>query len=545
MRRAVAELCSGKDLLQALQEAVRKEIGVIVYGDYDADGIMATYLLYSGLQRLMPGKAHWFINDRYEDGYMITVDSMKKCLARYPQARVLITCDNGINAAEAIAYAQSQGVTVLVTDHHVQTQPLPAQCPAIDEQSFAQREHDAKEGIEPEAFCGAELARRVIEELYAELGKAEEHATYLESRCAYAALATITDHVPMNPSNHALGRKGLQQIRQDTGFWKLLMEEVLGKGREVHGDTVGFYYGPLINASGRMTGEATCAMRMLLSYEEGDETTCREAIRALNELNEERKELCRHDDEIAFRKIEAEGQAQAPFLLLWDEEFSEGVNGLTATHLVEKYKVPAAVLSPTKNDPDLYKGSARSVAGATWSLVDLLNGHGELIRAGGHAMAAGLSIRKEDLETVRALLCADLAEVARPEEPEADFIYETRTLTMAVADEQKQLIEELEPFGPGFEEPRIEVRGPVWALWEKNKKGTQEKVHASFGMGKSADGYNINAMWWNRLEEARHWYEKGKTLCCRGTVERNEYVSNQTGEIFRSIQIIIDDVRDA
>ena len=542
--RRVAELCGGEALLARLQEAVEGGETIVVYGDYDADGILATYILYTGLQRLAPGTAAWFINDRVEDGYNITESSMQKCLAANPEARVLITCDNGINAAEAVAYARECGVTVLVTDHHVQTIPLPADCPAIDEQSLAQRAQDEAAGITPEAFCGAELARRVITELIERLGRAEEAGTYLESLYPYAAVATITDHVPMNPSNHALGRKGLQQIREDNGFWKLLQEEAVGRGREVHGDTIGFSYGPLINASGRMTGRATHAMQMLLSYEDGKEETCRAAIRALVALNEERKELCRHDDAIALRKVEEEGQSKAPFLLLWGEEFSEGVNGLTATHLVETYRVPAAVLSPAKNDPGRYKGSARSVAGADVNLVELLQAHGDLIRAGGHAMAAGLSIREEDLETVRALLCEDLKDLRAPAEPAADFVYETKDLTMADADAQKELIAQLEPFGPGFEEPRIEVRGPVWGLWEKNKKGTQEKIHAAFGMGRSADGYGVQAMWWNRLEDARRWYEKGKTLRCLGRVERNEYTSYATGEIVRSIQVIIDEILD-
>ena len=535
--RSVPELCDGTILLQYLREAVDGQGEITIYGDYDADGIMAVYILHSALSKLALGRVNLFVNNRFEDGYNITTDSMRKCLSRYPQTKTLITCDNGINAAEAVDYAMEQGVRVLVTDHHVQTVPLRADCPAVDEKSIRQTEADRTEGVVPEEFCGAELARRVAEALFELTGCAGAHKAFLDGLYAYSGLATITDHVPMNPANHFVARKGLRLIQKEEGFWGFLKEEFIGRTGKIHWDTIGFYYGPLLNASGRMTGEAAHALDMLLAYDRGDEAACREAIRALVGLNLERRALSAHDDHIAEEIIEKEGLRNAPFILVWDGRFSEGVNGLTATHITERYRVPSAVLSPTKNDPEVFKGSARSVEGT--SLITLLHAHPDLIQAGGHAMAAGISVKKENLETVRKLLCEDLKDFSPPDGPEPDFSYQTSELTMRDVAFQDALIEEYEPFGPGFEEPLVTFTGRVNNLWSKKKKDTDELVHAQFPMGRSADGYFVNANWWNHLQDARQWYRQGKILHCSGKLERNSYTDRE-GRERTSIQITID-----
>ena len=534
--RKLTDLYGGKTLLKRLCEAVQASGEITIYGDYDADGVMSVYILYAGLSRLAPDRVNWFVNNRFDDGYSITADSMKKCLSRYPQTKTLITCDNGINAAEAVDYAMEKGILVLVTDHHVQTVPLRDDCPAVDEKSIKQVESDLASGVIPDECCGAELARRVVEALFDDMGCSDEHRDFLDGLYAYSGLATIADVVPMNPSNHAVARKGLQLLQKEEGFWGFLKEEFIPKTKRIHGETIGFYYGPLLNASSRMTGEATHAVNMLLSYDGGDEAACRSAIQALVKLNHERRELSAHDDEIANGIIETENLASMPFIMVWSEQFSEGVNGLTAAHITERYRVPCAVLSPTKLDPDVYKGSARSVEGA--DLIKLLQKHTDLVQAGGHGMAAGLSVRKEHLETVRTLLCEDLKGFQAPPEAEPDYVYQTDRLTRKDAAFHEYLTEAYEPFGPGFEEPRIAFTGKAENLWRNKGKNTDELVHAVFPMGNSADGILVKANWWNHLKEAEQWYEKGKVLHCRGKIAYDVY-TNREGREYRSLQITI------
>ena len=349
--RKAAEMVNGPLLLEKLEAAVREKKPICVYGDYDADGIMAAFILYSGLDHLCGGGVHWFINDRFEDGYNISPESMAKLLQKYPDTEVVLTCDNGVSAAQAIDFAMKQGVTVLVTDHHEQGLPIREDCPVVDEKSLAQKAADRAAETTREDFCGAELARRVITELYERCGAAEENRDFLEDLYAYAGFATITDSVPMNAANHFVAKKGLAIIRKREGFWKLLEEVCGNQARGISGETIGFSYGPMINAGGRVTGSAEHAFHSLQYFYEGRENDCRQALQSLAALNETRKELCCRDDESARRLIEQEQRQDDAFLLLYGEQFSEGVNGLTAGHLAEKYHVPAAVLSPAKNDP--------------------------------------------------------------------------------------------------------------------------------------------------------------------------------------------------
>ncbi len=531
--RKVRDMCRGGELLDVLAGAVREGRKITVYGDYDADGVMATFILFSGLEKLLPGRVRWFINDRFKDGYTITPASMEKLLARYPDTELVVTCDNGISGAAAIRYAAGRGVQVLVTDHHGQTEKLPADCPVVDEKSFAQREKDAADGVKSEDFCGAELARRVVTELYETLGTAEEYRGFLDGLYAYSGFATITDSVPMTAANHYAARRGLELIREGNGVWGLL-HEVCGLRRgAVNDESVGFKYGPMVNASGRVTGRADSALEVFLHFQNGEEEECRKAIEALLALNEERRAMCLEDDALAFRLAEELGAEDVPFILLADPRFREGINGLTAAHLVERYKVPAAVLSPMGNGSGRYKGSARSVEG--FDLFAALASHNDFVQAGGHPMAAGLSVAEEDVQRLREVLIKDAARLKDAAGAEAgaqqkkslrpaDFIFAPSDLTVKIVDELTEAARILMPFGPGLEPMRVALECGSPRLYPmKGKDGTP--THARFIMDRwSKDLHEVNAVWWNRLKEASALMEEAGTGCLFvGRLEINAY----------------------
>ena len=537
--RKVRDMCRGSELLEALARAVREEEEITVYGDYDADGVMATFILFSGLEKLLSGKVHWFINDRFEDGYTITPASMEKLLSRYPDTRTVVTCDNGISGAAAIRYANERGVRVLVTDHHGQTEELPPECPAVDEKSFVQRKKDAEDGVKSEDFCGAELARRVVTELYETLDAAETNREFLDSLYAYSGFATITDAVPMTAANHYAARRGLELIREGSGVWGLL-HEVCGLRRgAVNDESVGYKYGPMVNASGRVTGRADSALEVFLHFQNGEEEDCRKAIETLLALNEQRRAMCLEDDALAFRLAEESGAKDAPFILLADPRFREGINGLTAAHLVERYKVPAAVLSPMGQGSGRYKGSARSVEG--FDLFAALASHNDFVQAGGHPMAAGLSVAEEDIGRLRAALAEDAAGTSRTDSAEdaegeaagiplkkplrpADFVFTPDELSVKTVDELAEAARLLMPFGPGLEPLRIALRCDAPRLYPmKGRDGTP--THARFVMDRwSKDLHEVNAVWWNRLEEAGALMEEAGNGCLVvGRLEINAY----------------------
>ena len=534
--RKVRDMCRGAELLEALAQAVREEKEITVYGDYDADGVMATLILFSGLERLLPGKVHWFINDRFEDGYTITPASMEKLLARYPGTEMVVTCDNGISGAAAIRHAAERGLQVLVTDHHGQTEELPPDCPVVDEKSFAQRKKDAADGIKSEDFCGAELARRVVTELYETLNEAEDGRGFLDSLYAYSGFATITDSVPMTAANHYAARRGLELIREGSGVWGLL-HEVCGLRRgAINDESVGYKYGPMVNASGRVTGRADSALEVFLHYQKGREEECRKAIEALLALNEQRRAMCLEDDALAFRLAEESGAKDAPFILLADPRFREGINGLTAAHLVERYKVPAAVLSPMGNGSGRYKGSARSVEG--FDLFAALASHKDFVQAGGHPMAAGLSVAEEDVERLRAALKEDASGMREAEGADnngadvpqkqplkpVDFMFTPEELSVKTVDDLAEAARILMPFGPGLEPMRVALRCDRPQLYPlKSRDGIP--THARFTMDRwSRDFHEVNAVWWSHLEEAAALMEEAENGCLFvGRLEINAY----------------------
>ena len=536
LRRAES-LVDGEALLARLETAVREGEFITIYGDYDADGVMATFIYYSSLDRLNPGRVGWFLNDRFEDGYSITTQSMEKLFARYPETQVVLTCDNGIAAGEAALCALNRGAAVLVTDHHEQDKELPEGCLAIDEKRLLQKEKDIADGVVPEHFCGAELARRVVFDLYRRLGRFEEDRQFLTGLYAYSGFATITDSVPMNAANHCVGRLGLKIMDRGEGVWRLFIEQMSRQEDGVHWDTVGFRFGPMINAAGRVTGKADKALEVFLNYYRGDIAGSRRALLELAELNNTRKDMCERNDGIAFRMIERCGYQNDPVILIYDERFEEGINGLTASHIVERYGRPAIVLARHGAEPDMWKGSARSIEG--FNIYEALMAHKDRLKAGGHPMAAGVSIKTEDLDEVRRLLNEANAGLEPQGDKIPDFRYEPRTLTADVPRAIDDMIKALEPFGPDFEEPVFALTARPNDFRTMNAADGEPR-HAKFGIRElTADGLNIEAVWWNHVADAREVEEKrnGGPLFIYGKPKIHEFGDRV------SVQVTIDKVR--
>lgn len=540
--RRVEDLCGGAALLAELEQAVREKKRVTVYGDYDADGVMAVYILYAGLDRLMPGRVRCFINNRFEDGYTITPASMEKMLAACPDTDLVLTCDNGISAGEAIARAAERGVRVLVTDHHGQAVPLPEGCIAVDEKGLLQRAEDEAAGRQQELFCGAELARRVITELYGRMGLAVRERAFLEELYACAGFATITDAVPMTPANHYVARRGLELIREGRGVWGLLHERCgLQKGA-VTDESIGYRYGPMVNASSRVTGSAKSALLVFIQYYRGRRDLCAAAVDRLIELNELRRQMCAEDDALAFRLAEERRAGREPFILLADPRFREGINGLTASHLVERYGVPAAVLSPTAGDAAVYKGSARSVDG--FDLFSALSAHRDFVQSGGHPMAAGLSLAGTDIERLRELLKEEAgralgvpdgprsAAVQRP----ADYEFVPEEISVRTVDAITEMTRLLMPFGQDFPAPRIALRMEEPRMIVLRGRDGMDRHVKFVSSRRSADLRGVEAVWWNHLEEGRALAQKAGPCTFYGRLELNTY-----GGV--SIQMVTEDVR--
>lgn len=518
--RNVEEMKDADRFLSSLAAAVEQKKNITIYGDYDGDGVMATMIWYMALSKLGL-KPAWFVNDRFREGYGMNAKGVARLLSQYPDTQVIVTCDNGIKAHEGIQEALDRGIEVLVSDHHGQSvgEELPA-CPVVCEKRLDEDQSKA------ELFCGAELSRRLVTALFRRLGVHRDHKTFLARLYAFSGLATVTDSITMNAANHFVVKEGLRQIGSEKDLcWQVLREET--KPSSIDQDTIGFKYGPMINASGRVQGTVDAAMDVFLNsfwYEESKTADdfslernpdalayaekCRIAVQHLMDINEERKKLSAEGDRIASIVVHANGYDTKKFIVVDDERFEEGINGLIAGHLTEQYHVPSIALSPKDGEPDIYKGSARSVEG--FNIFEVLNECRDILLGfGGHPGAAGLSIRREDIPTLRGRL-QDIAEKYVPE-PEmtipVDFILTPETVSPRLAQEVNQLI----PFGEGFTKPTVGFEGSIKEVRVLSNR------HVKFTIDTS--GTPLSIFWWNSIEKYKDMLKEcpePKYLVCSG-----------------------------
>ena len=496
-----SSLIDGARVLEGINEAVDEGEYITIYGDYDADGVMAMTILYKGLEKLSPGKINWFANDRFRDGYSITEDSLEHLLSVYPETRVIISCDNGIGAAKAWKAAAERGIKVYVTDHHEQGAdmvPDPS-IPAVCEKSIKQKKAFAEGQRSAEGFCGAELARRFMVQLYEMRGTSAQNADFLKGLCAYAGVATITDVIQLNASNHCIARAAIDHIRQDEGFWKIFHENITGgktARSRVDGDTFGFYYGPAINACSRVKGTVDLPMRVFLSDEYDPELPG--LIRQMAEINETRKSLTEEDARKCEKIIKSGGYGDDPFILIADESLKEGINGLTAGRIKEDYGVPVIVLGRSGR-PGIYKGSARSTDSI--NIYEKLTECADLLEVfGGHPKAAGLSIRAENLDEFRRRMTESIAKDFVREEVSADdsdFVLAPSKFTESNISKLQEAYEKLLPFGEGFDKPGFFIEEEVNP--NRGIMYMNEGVHAKLKLtSRSADNKEVVILMWNR-----------------------------------------------
>lgn len=516
-----------------LLDAVKNDRKITIYGDYDGDGVMATIIWYMGLTEI-GHKPHWFVNNRFSEGYGMNAKGVKRLLEMYPDTELIVTCDNGIKAIEGVQYAQSQGVKVIVSDHHTQTtgEELPP-CPVVCEKRLDESE-------DGEWFCGAELSRRLVNALYEKLGCEDKHHKFLDKLYAYSGFATVTDSITMNAANHYVVKEGIRQItREDDIFWTIFREETTprGKFKKIDQDTIGFTYGPMVNADGRVTGSVDLVMRALmdsywygktlpeskdfllnLGYTEERVASmhdqlledCRKTIVELRSVNERRKAMSANGDEKAVKAVKENGWTSSKFIVLADDSFEEGINGLIASHITEQFHVPSLVLCPKDGEPDVYKGSARSVD--DFNVIKALEQCKDLLLGfGGHAGAAGVSIKKENIPLLRKALeeAAQNAVADAEDIVDVDFILTPKTMSPRLNDELNQLA----PFGEGFPKPSIGFEGEVKEVM------IMKDVHVKFSLESQRNPIEI--LWWNSIQQYRAIKERNKGgthLVCTGSI---------------------------
>ncbi len=435
------ELLGGaREAALLLKEKIAQKKKIRIIGDYDIDGVNATYILYRGLQRLK-AEVDYEIPDRMKDGYGLNINLIR--LAFQEGADTILTCDNGIVATEQIAYARELGMTVIVTDHH--------------EPMFEEREGEkiwklppANVLIDPKLadcpypykkICGAVVAWKLIQMLYVLSGREEREA---DEFLPFAAIATVGDVMDLDGENRTIVKLGLQTVdRVANPGLNALIRAVGLEGAELTAYHIGFVIGPCINASGRLD-TAKRSLRLLLCTDPKEAAQLAEELKA---LNDERKDLTAKGVEQAAEQIETTSLKEDRVLVVYLPDCHESIAGIIAGRIRERYHRPVFVLT---DGQDCVKGSGRSIE--SYSMFEeMVRCQDLFLKFGGHPMAAGLSLAKENVPVFRQrinelcrLTLEDFVEKIMIDVPmPLDYITE-------------ELIEEfhvLEPFGKGNTKP--------------------------------------------------------------------------------------------
>ena len=383
-----------KDMNKAVEiiiDKIKSKKKIRIIGDYDVDGVISVYILYSAL-KICNADVDYEIPDRIKDGYGVNINIIKK--AYEDGVDTIVTCDNGISAIEPIKAAKEMGMTVIVTDHH----DIPFVEDEDGKRTIIRSEADAILNPKQEdcnykfkSLCGAGVAFKMIQVLYEELGISEEEAfRFIE----FLAIATVCDVVDLVDENRVFVKKGLEKINNTTnvGLNELLIEcEIQDKKIGVY--HLGFIIGPCINASGRLDN-AKKGVRLLLSDDE------KEAVllaKELVKLNEERKEMTMRGVEEAIEIVENSSIKNDKVFVIYLPHIHESLAGIIAGRIREKYNVPTLIL--TKSE-DGAKGSGRSIE--EYNMFEELVKCKDLLgKFGGHPMAAGFSLKEENIDAFR------------------------------------------------------------------------------------------------------------------------------------------------
>ena len=448
----IAELYDGMQMkgmpqaVEILTEKIRDREKIRVIGDYDCDGINATYILLEGLEKL-GAKVDSDIPDRIKDGYGLNQHLIDR--AHEDGIDTIITCDNGIAAAKEIEYGKALGMTIIVTDHHEvpykeneagRRYILPPADAVVDPR---------QEGCEYpfKGLCGAAVAYKLVEALCEANGQDVADLDYLLEN---VAIATVADVMDLTEENRILVKQGLEMLKRTSNPGLRALIQCIGlEGKKIQAYHIGFILAPCLNASGKLD-TAKRALALLRAKTEREADMLAGDLKA---LNESRRDMTDRVVDEAMAKVERTDIRGDKVLVIYLPDCHESLAGLVAGRVRENYYRPVFVLTDSE---DGVKGSGRSIE--SYSMYEELTGCGDLLtKFGGHPMAAGLSIDKENVEKFKRRL-NDQCTLSEEELTEKVVIDMELPFT-AITEHFIEELEYLEPFGKGNTKPVFAARG--------------------------------------------------------------------------------------
>lgn len=452
--------------IDRITDAFRENEKILIYGDYDVDGITATSLLFLVFNRL-GAQVDFYLPNRLRDGYGLTEEGILE--AKNRGVTLIVSVDTGITAIEEVKFAAAQGIECIITDHHEPSDSLPEAAAIVNH-----KQHDCP--YDRAELAGVGVAFKVAQALYRRLGQDESE---LEEHLDLVALGTSADIVPLLGENRTLTRHGFRQIARTTKPGLKSLAFVSGLiGKEIGTGQVVFVLAPRINAIGRL-GDAKHAVRLLTTR---DEQVASKIARELDSENKRRKSI----DEVTLKEAIAQIDEVCDLdndkaIILCSEGWHLGVIGIVASRIVEKYHLPTVLIAIDNGEG---KGSARSIPG--FHLTEALK-HCEdiLIRYGGHKYAAGLTIKPENVKEFRRRLIEVSSKLLSDDDMVSKMFIDSEIELDQINNELLDIMETFSPFGPMNMRPifltrNIEIVGQPYKVGRNHLKMKIRKGNSVF-----------------------------------------------------------------
>jgi len=463
-----------------IKKAIKKNEGIIVYGDYDADGICATAILWETLYKLTKNVLP-YIPERISEGYGLNKESIKNLKFKIKNLKLIVTVDHGITADEKIKYAKGLGIDVIVCDHHQLGKERP-ECSAV---------------VYTDKICAAAIAWFIAKEFQSD---------YLD----LVAIATIADLEPLVGINRSFAKCGIEALRKTGRCGLLAIFEEAGLDKKTIGTyEIGFIIAPRLNAMGRME-HALESLRLLCTNDCGK---AKDLAGKLGLTNKERQVLT--EETVKQAKLLVAGiEGELPkFLVVDSDQYEEGVIGLVAGKLVEEYCRPSLVISRG----EIYsKASGRSISG--FNIIEAIRAQADLlVDAGGHPMAAGLTVETAKIEMLKKRLIGEAEKQITDDMLQKTLYIDLSLPLFYVTEKLWEETRKMAPFGIGNPEPSFSSKAVVKDFRKVGNDGKHLKLELQgfsaigFGMGHLAGSlkidqeveiaYNLSLNVWNNQKK--------------------------------------------
>jgi single-stranded-DNA-specific exonuclease len=470
---------------------------LVIFGDYDVDGVTSTALLLE-VFRALGWKADFYLPHRLDEGYGLSQEAVENCRKKFP-TKLLLAVDCGSTAIDAIAWLKEQGTDVIVLDHHQVSNPLPEAVAIVNPQLNSREPRDGSEGLLStldaghstfHELCSAGLAFKLAHALVKrgrELGWPEAEQLDIRLLLDFVALGTIADLVPLTGENRILAKAGLEYLNQSKRAGIIALRNVAQAERAIGCYEVGFQLAPRLNAAGRLEN-AEEALQLLLAENLETATPIAESLDA---RNRERQQIERNISQEVIGAVRARFDSKNDFVIVEGQMFWHvGVVGIVASRVLHEFYRPTIIVG---GDGNSWRGSGRSIEG--FDLAAALRECDDLlIKHGGHAMAAGLTIAPENFEAFRSRLNQLAKRSLKPEQLQPvlriDAEIDLRDLTF----ERVRELELLQPIGQG--NPPVHFVAKNLSHQRSPQRMGKQNQHAKFWVN-GANGKLVEAVWWN------------------------------------------------